>query len=105
MSTGVVQLDEVGFLVRAEFGFLAAEPTFGFRNGHAGLGEPRHSWDSPGLVPTERSSGETIRRGHITKAGSTVVRTQSSNQRGPINTGPGLGRGCVNASRTSPPTP
>jgi transposase len=27
-----------------------------------------------GLVPTERSSGETIRRGHITKAGSTVVR-------------------------------
>ncbi len=29
-----------------------------------------------GLVPTERSSGETIRRGHITKAGSTVVRTQ-----------------------------
>jgi transposase len=58
-----------------------------------------------GLVPTERSSGETIRRGHITKAGSTVVRTQSSSQRGPINTGPGLGRGCVNASRTSPPTP
>ena len=46
-----------------------------------------------GLVPTERSSGETIRRGHITKAGSTVVRTQSSSQRGPINTGPGLGRG------------
>ncbi|MDT5297760.1 MAG: Transposase family [Mycobacterium sp.] len=58
-----------------------------------------------GLVPTERSSGETIRRGHITKAGSTVVRTQSSSQRGPINTGPGLGRGCVNAGRTSPPTP
>jgi len=58
-----------------------------------------------GLVPTERSSGETIRRGHITKAGSTVVRTQSSSQRGPINTGPGLARGCVNASRTSPPTP
>jgi transposase len=29
-----------------------------------------------GLVPSERSSGETIRRGHITKAGSTVVRTQ-----------------------------
>ncbi len=40
---GAVQLDEVGFLVRAEFGFLAAEPTFGFRNGHsfsgAGPGE------------------------------------------------------------------
>jgi transposase len=29
-----------------------------------------------GLVPGERSSGETIRRGHITKAGNAVVRTQ-----------------------------
>jgi transposase len=29
-----------------------------------------------GLVPSERSSGETVRRGHITKAGSTVVRTE-----------------------------
>ena len=35
MPTGAVQLDEVGFLVTAELGFLPAQSALGFRDRHA----------------------------------------------------------------------
>jgi hypothetical protein len=47
VSARPVQLDEVGFLVRAEFGFLAAETALGFRDGHA------FSGSHPGQVRLE----------------------------------------------------
>jgi transposase len=44
-----------------------------------------------GLVPSEYSTGETVRRGHITKAGNTHVRTQLIESAWAYQHGPTLG--------------
>lgn len=53
-------------------GLMLAAEVFDWRR----FGSAVHFMGFTGLVPSEYSSGETVRRGHITKAGNGYVRTQ-----------------------------